>query len=300
MSHLRDESPRNHPRRRELDLEVSQAQARPFHAADIRVSPPCDPVGLLDRAELFTGPAHERLERIPGSAPDSVLARADLRSIELPLGSAPDPSPPSPATTTTAAAGPPRRCRCHVTRLNCRADNGPVHCESSGRPQLLIWPAEQDSGFAAPSTLRHTVAQRAAVLAALAAPCVGAPRLSYVITAGPPSSIGIDLILHVTTSGGSVTLGPDTDCLSVPPFYGGPTYVRGSRGRVTLSGQLTAGCSSPISQSSPQLLRAVVKVGAHIFPYRIWFDTKAVLEVESRLCGQFPDPAQARSNGWAV
>jgi hypothetical protein len=41
-------------------------------------------VGLLDHAELLTWSAHERLERIAGSAPDYVLPRADQRSIELP------------------------------------------------------------------------------------------------------------------------------------------------------------------------------------------------------------------------
>jgi hypothetical protein len=67
-----------------------------------------------------------------------------------------------------------------------------------------------------------------------------------------------------------------------------------------MSGELTADCSSPIWQAPPQLLRAIVKVGSRFFPYRIWFNTKAVLEAESHLCGQVPDLSQARNNGWAV
>ncbi|HEY7858364.1 MAG TPA: hypothetical protein VIC82_07670 [Candidatus Nanopelagicales bacterium] len=216
------------------------------------------------------------------------------------LGSAPDPSkPPTPASTV--AAGDTLTVSLPVTRLNCGTDLPRQPWNRSGALTLMIWPAEGPSGFGASATLALTGAQRAAALAALAAPCVDAPRLLYVITPGRPSSVGIDFTLDVTTAKGAITLGYDPDYLFLPPLNDSPPlYAPGNSGHVSMSGELTADCSSPIWQAPPQLLRAIVKVGSRFFPYRIWFNTKAVLEAESHLCGQVPDLSQARNNGWAV
>lgn len=210
--------------------------------------------------------------------------------------------------TTTAATLP-------VVRTNCAARTPDAGTSAglgagTGRPtgDFALWVSPpgpesypRDDSWTArelPPTARAAVEQ------ALAAPCLGAPALSYRVAgvrAGDPGSGTVTFqVLARTTEGrlsvsGQGALGNLIAVTVVPRAAG--------IGRLAVTVQMSyAYCATGFDQilPPPPVLELRAQVGPRDYPFLLAVGNRTVLDAFGRACGQQPDLSLARQAGWDV
>lgn len=219
-----------------------------------------------------------------GSSPAAVMAPGAVTTIALPVIRT-DCSTRATTSSAGLGAGPGRR---------------------TGDFSLWVAPpgSTTDPRYDSWTALALTGPQRSSVAGALAAPCLGAPALSYVISgvqAGSPGSGTVTFLVRARAGAGSLRIDGDGTLGSLMAA----TVVPRSVGEGRLSAQVTLSydyCRTSLAQllPSPPVLSLVAQVGAAGYPYQVPVGSRTVLNAFGRACGQQPDLAQARTVGWDV
>ena len=211
-----------------------------------------------------------------------------------------------PAGAITSIAFPVVRTNCADVATGSEASAGLAAGEGRRSGDFALWvspPGPQsyprDDSWTA---LTLTAPQRTAVTDALAAPCRGAPQLSYRISeikAGDPGTGTVTFQVLADAATGRLSISGDGALGSLLAVAVTPRAS--ANGRLEVSVQLSyAYCATGFNQMlpSPPVLSLDVRDGRATFPYQLTVGNRTVLDAFGRACGQQPDLALARSAGW--
>jgi hypothetical protein len=211
-----------------------------------------------------------------------------------------------PAGAITSISFPVTRTNCADVATGSKASAGLASGEGRRSGDFALWvspPGPQsyprDDSWTA---LTLTAAQRTAVADALAAPCRGAPQLTYRISdikAADPGTGTVTFQVLARATTGRLSISGDGALGSLLTVAVAP--LTSANGRLVVSVQLSyAYCVTGFDQMlpSPPVLSLEVRDGRSTYPYQLTVGNRTVLDAFGRACGQQPDLALARSAGW--
>ncbi len=229
-------------------------------------------------------------------------------------GNAPDPSsePLSgtllPARGTATVTLAVRRTDCGATPSRWSANDATSMENGRREGNFTLWisppQAVPDHSYDNWTSVMLTPAQRAGVVRALAAPCAGAPRISYTASARAksPKAANRSVLFDIGVRSSQGTAHLD---VSDEPFFwstGAWSSTQAATGR-SLKATVTvdsADCSNLFAQMPPPTLGLTVTTPSGSYPFQLTLGNRSVLDTLSTLCTQALDLATARSNGWDV
>jgi hypothetical protein len=211
-----------------------------------------------------------------------------------------------PAGAITSVTFPVVRTNCADVATGSEASAGLAAGEGRRSGDFALWvspPGPQsyprDDSWTA---LTLTAAQRTAVEDALAAPCRGAPQLSYRISSVKAASPGTGTVtFHVLARAATGRLSISGDGALGSLLTVAVVPAASANGRLDVGVKLSyAYCATGFDQMlpSPPVLSLEVRDGRVTFPYQLTVGNRTVLDAFGRACGQQPDLALARSAGW--
>jgi hypothetical protein len=229
-------------------------------------------------------------------------------------GNAPDPSsePLSgtllPAHATTTVTLPVRRSDCGATSSQWSSNDATSAADGRREGDFTLWVAPwqtvPDHSYDNWTSVLLTPAQRAGVSTAVAAPCAGAPRISYTVSAQAKvpntHTSGVLFDIRARSSEGTAQLN-----LGDEPFYWSTGNWSSAQGPPSRSLQATVtvdsvDCSSVFAQLPPPTLGLTVTTPAGSYPFQLTLGNRSVLDTFATLCRQSLDLSVARTNGWDV
>ena len=223
-----------------------------------------------------------------------------------------NPQPPAgtllPAGATVDATLPVRRTDCGNLPSQWAGSDATVSQDGRRTGDLTLWVAAPqavpDFSLQNWTSLGLTPAERAAVVAALAAPCTGAPRLSYTssaaATARNTSNRSVTFRVRARASEGTAALVTPIQVF----FWSSPSWASDQEpdghslvATVTVD---IGDCSTPFAAMSPPTLGATVTTASGKYPFQLTLGSRSVLDTLTGLCHQSLDLGLARKTGWAV